>query len=295
MEEKFQTKRIVRPGSQARNITAHQTTTRPPANERIIVFHGGFSDPSSRYPQKLAQAWEKNGVSRSRLYIMPNGYVGSGSLIESIKSYRSDPLEKQTFWVRCKNFITGLANAVSDTVINLLKFTAYCDARSTEINEKIKCLNNEMLRRGYTPEKPAEVSFVAHSGGVAPVSAILRATKNSTERFAFKPAEITTFGSPQTMATLDNIPKDIETNFIVSQQDSVYSTVVNWLGYITPAFTGLGYRRSEVSIVSDPKRYLNTHTAPIEVKEIEKGGHSGYHLDSELMKNIVADSLTAQY
>lgn len=298
--------------------------------KRVVVFHGGLLDGDNSHPNAMVKVWEANGVPKEQIIVMPNCYPCEEHIspVRKITEKSMPPAYQPPHEPRANSFLgrrkqdakklfgkavhagKSLAvktynlgvrgiNAVKDRVsythgvVHCLdKYDRLNDPNSDISKERIETLNKILKERGYSPENPAEVSFVGHSGGVSPGRRLAMASNQPNSGLCFKVAELTFLGSPATEKVLTDIPKSVEVNYVVSTQDDLFkgvfwATNIMELGNVKSLITK---KPSQIRVVSDVKPYLQDDD---ELYTNHSPGHRAYHFDTDLLKRLIPDTMSA--
>lgn len=281
---------------------------------RVVVFHGGFLDDVNSHPKKLREAWQAHGVSEQKMITMPNcyqdmthpfklaelpenaqGVLTTGSLVQdaiystcnTVKGILNSTYNLFAKVVNYAGYQVGYAKAVATC---LDQYSEMSDSKSKLAQERAETLDKLVKARGYSKDKPAEISFVGHSGAGA-VGAVLSELSNKPDSpYAFKVVELTTLGSPMTETFLSKIPKQVELNYVMSENDKLYKDVVTASRALvsTRNFIFGQEGESHYKIVDDLKPFLGSDD-----QQYLSGNpcHRSYERDKALLKKLIPDTL----
>lgn len=294
--------------------------------KRVLVFHGGLLDGDNTHPNEMAKVWKANGVKDEQIIIMPNCYPCEREVrqIEPLPPVKplEVPIEEraQTRLGRLKqgaknlakqagqlskkvatatvntgikglNFVQEKAAYVHGVTHCVNKYDDFNDPNSQHSKERIETLNRLLRTRGYSPENPAEISFIGHSGAISPGRRLAVASHDSNQKNCFKLVEFTSIGSPGTEKIFVDLPPQVEVNYVVSGRDTLHKrvTLVSKFLNLFNFKSLFGGKPSQVGIVDNVKPYLQSDD---KIYRTDTEGHrEGYYRDVELLRKLIPDTL----
>lgn len=273
--------------------------------KRQFVFHSGFGDTDDDAALGLAVPFLNHRIPVENIHILDNSYEGPEAYLEENQDPKREaysstrgkvPRVNESLFQKGLRYYHLAVNVTSrflqniyTTYNNLFKYHAYTDANSKETREQAQLLNIRMKLQGFTPENPARVTFVGHSGGGAVGIALAKASQDPKNKLSYVIDHLETVGTPLTQAKLEQIPPNVKTTVVKSKADGLYEFIMSIrpLAYLAKSF-GVKASERDLSLEPDPGAHLNPNTSTVITTPGDS--HCGYALNSALMSLLVERS-----